>query len=67
MASDNTWERIRDQRDLIDLLIAARVGVRAVSWGAAMSSNPKDREHTTQQLKEVSQLLTDLLESNGVL
>lgn len=60
-------DTIENYRALIDQLIAAKVGVRAISWGAAVSSNPRDRENTTKQLKEVSQFLTDLLESNGVL
>ncbi len=60
-------DTIENHRDLIDLLIAARVGVRAVSWGAAVSSNPRDRESTTRQLKEVSQFLTTLIEPHGVL
>ncbi len=67
LLSPSTVQHIQDQRDVINLLIAARVGVRQLSWGAAVSSNPRDRERTTQQLKEVSQFLTDLIESNGVL
>ncbi len=60
-------EVIPNLLDVINLLIAARVGVRQLSWGAVVSSNPRDRERTTQQLKEVAQFLTELLESNGVL